>query len=141
MQTAEPWHGNNFAACTRCLRRQPSCRSLFLQPEVRPVIMVIADVLVHQALQVAFIENDYVIEQIPAATANESLRHAILPGVSFAKTRYGQEKRLRSTVKRGFGLPNSPPFRVLVVDWTVVEWRERSGECIAPARRAHFSYG
>ena len=41
--------------------------------------------------------------------------------LSFAKTRYGQEKRLRLTVKRGYGLPNSPPFRVQVVDWTVVE--------------------
>ena len=45
-----------------------------------PVIVVIADVLVHQALQVAFIENDHVIEQIPAAGSNEVLRHAVLPG-------------------------------------------------------------
>ncbi len=44
-----------------------------------PVIAVIADELVHQPLQVAFIENDHMVEQIATACANPTLGHTILP--------------------------------------------------------------
>jgi len=55
-----------------------SCRRLLRQTEMRPVIVVVADVLGHEALEVAFVEYDYMIEQI-AATADESLCYSILP--------------------------------------------------------------
>jgi len=41
---------------------------------MRPVVMVIADVLVHQAFQMAFIESDNVVEQIAAAVADPNAR-------------------------------------------------------------------
>jgi hypothetical protein len=52
-----------------------------------PVIVVIVDVLVHQALQVAFIENDHMIEQVAATRAYESISHAVLRRA--LKTRVG----------------------------------------------------
>ena len=41
--------------------------------------MVIADVLVHQAFQMAFIESDNVVEQIAAAVADPTLGDTVLP--------------------------------------------------------------
>jgi len=40
--------------------------------------MVIADVLIHQALQMPFIQNDHMVEQIAAAVANPTLGDAVL---------------------------------------------------------------
>jgi hypothetical protein len=44
-----------------------------------PVVVVIVDLLRHESLAVAFIEHDYVIEQIAAARADERFGHATLP--------------------------------------------------------------
>jgi hypothetical protein len=46
---------------------------------MRPVVMVVPDVLVHQALQMAFIENDHMVKEIAAAVADPALRDAVLP--------------------------------------------------------------
>jgi hypothetical protein len=43
------------------------------------VFAIVADVLVHQALEGPFISNDYVVEQISPAIAHEAFRHPILP--------------------------------------------------------------
>jgi hypothetical protein len=40
------------------------------QTEVRAIFVVIADVIVHQALQMPFIENDHMVEQIAAAVTS-----------------------------------------------------------------------
>src|SRR5208337_151372 len=44
------------------------------------VVLVVIDVLIHQALQMAIIENDHMVEQIPAAVADPSFGNTILPG-------------------------------------------------------------
>ena len=49
-----------------------------------PVFVVIIDVFVHEAFEMAFVQNDHVIEQIPAAGTNEAFRHSVLPGASEA---------------------------------------------------------
>lgn len=49
---------------------------------MRSVVLVVIDVLIHQALQVPFIQHDHMVEQIPAAVADPSLGNAILPGTS-----------------------------------------------------------
>jgi hypothetical protein len=41
--------------------------------------MVVINVLVHEALQMALIDHDHVIEQIASATADEALRDSVLP--------------------------------------------------------------
>jgi hypothetical protein len=42
--------------------------------------MVVADVIGKQALQVAFIEGNNVIEQVPPATLDPPLSNSVLPG-------------------------------------------------------------
>ena len=84
MQPAEPWHRDNFAALVRTFRRLTACRSLLAQAEMRPVVVIVTDVLVHQAFQMPFIENDDLIEQIPAAVADPSLSNTVLPWTSEA---------------------------------------------------------
>lgn len=46
---------------------------------MRSVLVVIADVIGHEPLQMTFVEDDHVVKQIPAAVANKSLGHAVLP--------------------------------------------------------------
>jgi hypothetical protein len=51
---------------------------------MRAVLVVVADVLIHEAFQMQFIENDHMVEQIAAAVADPALSHAILPRTSVA---------------------------------------------------------
>jgi hypothetical protein len=46
---------------------------------MRPIVMVKADVLLHEPLAMAFIEHNHMIEQITAARAYEAFSRAILP--------------------------------------------------------------
>jgi N-acyl-D-aspartate/D-glutamate deacylase len=46
---------------------------------MRSVVVVVADVLGHQALKMAFVEDDDVIEQVSAAVADEAFGNAVLP--------------------------------------------------------------
>ena len=62
MQTAEPRRRDSSPARIRVLRRLAICRRSLLQPEVRSVVVVVTDVLAHQAFQVALVENDDMVE-------------------------------------------------------------------------------
>ncbi len=64
MQTAEPRHGNSF--CIQCcvLLGFSLSRRLLAQSEMRPVLVVVVDIIIHESFQVALVENDDVIEQI-----------------------------------------------------------------------------
>ncbi len=84
VQSAKPWHGDNFAVLVRTCHRLTPCRSLLAQAEMRSVAVIVADVLVHQAFQMAFVQNDHMVEQIPAAVSDPSFGHAVLPGTSEA---------------------------------------------------------
>ena len=48
------------------------------------VVVRLADVLVHQLLQMKFVEYDDMIEQISSTTADPAFRNAVLPGTSEA---------------------------------------------------------
>jgi hypothetical protein len=67
MQTAKPWHGYDLATRTGITRCNTTGRRSFCQCKMRAILVVVADVLVHQAFQMAFVENDHVIKQIAAA--------------------------------------------------------------------------
>jgi hypothetical protein len=82
MQSTEPGHHNDFAPGLRVTHRNANGRSFLRQSEMRPVLVVVADVLIHQALQMAFIENDHMVKQIAAAVANPVLSNVILPQTS-----------------------------------------------------------
>jgi hypothetical protein len=79
MQTAQPWHGYDLEACNGILFRFTTGRRSLIQRKMRSVVVVVADVLIHEALQMPFIENDHVVEQIPAAVADPALGNAVLP--------------------------------------------------------------
>jgi hypothetical protein len=64
---------------------------------MRSVVVVVADVLGHQASQMTLIENDDMIEQIPAAVANPALCNAILPRTSEARSFRFDAQRLDCT--------------------------------------------
>ena len=79
MEAAEPWHGDNFAVGACILRCHTASWSLLVEPKMRPVVMVVIDVLIHKALHMPLIERDHMIEQIPAAVAYPTLGDTVLP--------------------------------------------------------------
>ena len=84
MQAAQPRHGYNLATCFGILHCLTTGRSFLGQCKMRPVVVIVANVLVHQPLQMAFVENDYVVEQIAAAVADPAFGNAVLPGTAEA---------------------------------------------------------
>ena len=81
MQPAEPRQGNDLCIHDGVLFGFSSSRSLFHQAEMRSVVMIVADVLAHQAFQMALVKDDDMIKQVATAGTNETFRHAILPWV------------------------------------------------------------
>ena len=51
---------------------------------MRPVLVIIADVVFHEAFQVALVEYDHMIDQFATTAANEPFRNTILPRASEA---------------------------------------------------------
>jgi hypothetical protein len=70
MQTAEPQHRHNFSARIGVLRCLAAGGRFLRQPEMRSVVVVITDVVIHQAFEVPFIGNDDMVEQIPATVTS-----------------------------------------------------------------------
>src|ERR1039458_4551246 len=63
-----------------CIRRCHSTRGRpLLQREVRPILVVIANVFSHQPFQMPLVEHDYMIEQIPSAITNPAFCNTVLP--------------------------------------------------------------
>jgi len=55
---------------------------LLRQPETGSVLVIVANVVGHQALQMTFIQHNHMIKQVATAISNESLGYSILPGTS-----------------------------------------------------------
>src|ERR1700692_1640988 len=67
MQATQPWHRCHIVTDAASFPRFATRgRSLF-QREMCAILVIIADIVVHQAFQMALIENNHVVEQIPAA--------------------------------------------------------------------------
>jgi hypothetical protein len=79
VQPAKLRRGNDLRMQWSSLHRLSASRSLLVQSKMRPVIVEVANVFVHEALEMAFVQNDDVIEQIPPAGTNEAFRYTILP--------------------------------------------------------------
>ena len=80
MQTAEPWHRyypvTHNAGVTHCL----TIRGRFLrQRKMSSILVIIPDVLVHQAFQMPFVENDHMIDQIATTIPDPALGDTVLP--------------------------------------------------------------
>jgi hypothetical protein len=91
VQSAESTEGENFAPRSRTHRCWPTCWRILGESEVRPIFMIIANVLGHQPLQVLLIQDDHVVQQVSAATPHPALRDTVLP-----RTAKGSADRLAS---------------------------------------------
>ena len=98
MQTTQPWHRCHLvtdAGSFPCFTTRR--RSLF-QREMCAILEIVEDVFVHQAFQMPPIENDHMVEQIPATGANPAFRNAVLPWTSEARLLWADTEALH-----GFG--------------------------------------
>ena len=64
---------------TRSRHTSSVVRRSLSKPQVRPVFVVVADVIRQEPLQVLFIERDHVVQQIAPATLDPALGYAVLP--------------------------------------------------------------
>src|ERR1700690_2099535 len=64
----------------------PAARRILAQPIMSPVCVVVGHVLSGQAPDVRFVQRDYVIETIPACTADPALCDAVLPRTAHARS-------------------------------------------------------
>src|ERR1700722_7234960 len=79
MQAAKSWHRYDSAAGFGILLSLTSGRSFLRQREMRPVFVIIANVLPHQTFQMPLIQNNYMVKKIASAVADPALGHAVLP--------------------------------------------------------------
>jgi len=86
VQSAESWHGDDLV----CARRGQRCNSasgrVLPYPEVRPIFVVIVDVVFQQSSQVPLVQNDHVVERIPTHTSDPTLGDAVLPRTSKSRS-------------------------------------------------------
>jgi hypothetical protein len=75
---------NNLGLRRSVLCSRSTCGRLLRQSQVRPVVMVVADVFGHEPFEMPLVEDDDVIEQVPAAVADKALGDAVLPRASEA---------------------------------------------------------
>src|SRR5205814_7501181 len=54
-------------------------RRFFAKAEVGAVRMIVGDEIPHEAFQMALVHHNHMIEQVPAAGADETLRDSVLP--------------------------------------------------------------
>src|ERR1035437_5687341 len=79
VQAAESLHRYDFAACIGIHFCFTTSRRSFVQCKVRSVVVIVADILIHKALQMPFVEHDHMVEQIPAAVADKAFCNPVLP--------------------------------------------------------------
>jgi hypothetical protein len=65
-------------------------RRILLDPKMRPVRVVVREVLAEQPAQMLVVENDGVIEQVAPHRSHEALGYSVLPGALVARTPDGK---------------------------------------------------
>src|SRR5215510_6356549 len=112
MQAAESREGTYRASQCGTERGQSACWRILRKPKMRPIFMVVADILAHEPLQMPFIQYDHMIEQVAAAASHPALRDAVLPGTA---------------IGRAHGFTSHPPDRrnhILAKFGVVIEQQE-----------------
>ena len=79
MQPAQSREGNNPARCAGVRLFRASSRCFLRQSKMRPVLVEVTCVFGHEAMQVAFVQDNHMIEKIAAAATDKSLGDAVLP--------------------------------------------------------------
>ena len=82
VQSTESRQRDDLVRASRHRRRNSTVGRIFLQSEMGPVFVVIADVFSQQSSQMSLVQNDHVVEQIPTHTPNPALGDAVLSRAS-----------------------------------------------------------
>ena len=67
VSNAESGKGSNLASGGRAQQDRPNHWRVLSKPQVRPVLVVVADVFCHQPLQMPFVQNDCRVQQLSSA--------------------------------------------------------------------------
>ena len=78
MQAAQPRHRYDPRIVGTYSRRSVF-RSVLAQPEMRPILVVVADVLGHETFQVALVQDNHMIQQVSPAVADPAFCDSVLP--------------------------------------------------------------
>ena len=81
MQTADPGEADDVGCRGGPLLDRTPARGVLAYPDVRPVRVVAGDERLDQLPRGALVEDDDVVEKLPAYCADKSLRDPILPGL------------------------------------------------------------
>ena len=151
VQAAQSGRGANPVSPCSTDRHWPTLWGVFGQPQMRPVLVVVADVLSHQSFQVPLVHDDDVIQQVPSAAPHPTLGHSVLPRTAkgsahglafhvfrrrhdvFAKFRvavkirnlcagtYGHASRICCTIQSALGLLVTWKRRILRRSWPMTK--------------------
>ena len=84
VQAAEPRHRNDPTIRACISGGSTSCRSLLVQSEMCPIVVVIVHVFSDKTLKMSFVEHDDMIEQVASAITHPAFGDAVLPRASEA---------------------------------------------------------
>lgn len=84
MQSAQSRHEKDVAIGASGFSRLAAGGHFLRHAKMSSVVVVITDVIGHEAFQVPHIQNDHIVEQIPAAGAYPSLGETVLPRTAVA---------------------------------------------------------
>lgn len=79
MQTTEPWRRYDAGICGLVLFPSTAGRRPLGESQMRSVLVIIANILTHEAFQMRPVEDDYLVEQIPSAVTDSALLNTVLP--------------------------------------------------------------
>src|SRR5215470_42934 len=96
VQAAESGKGVDQVFTCSTDRDWPTRWRVFREPQVRPVLVVVAHIIGHQALQMPLVEHDHVIQQVSATAPHPTLCNTVLP-----RTAKGSAHRLATHAFRG----------------------------------------
>jgi hypothetical protein len=77
VQTTKPWHGYHLVTAAGSFPCFSTCGCSLFQREMSAILEIVEDVFVDQAFQMPPVENDHMVEQIPAAGAYPAFRNAM----------------------------------------------------------------
>src|SRR5580658_7080359 len=65
---------------TRSSGTKSAVRCPLLKPEMRAILMMVTNILREQALQMAFIQRNNLVQQVLSTASDPTLRYTVLPG-------------------------------------------------------------
>ena len=85
----QPTQASPRGYLTTACRTSPAKWCLLLKPEVRSVVMIIGEVFKKESLQMALVQSNDVVEQLPSAAAHPALSNTVLPRAADGSLRVG----------------------------------------------------